>query len=448
MRLGNTRNSHGGGSRPLRAILAAFLFCCLSLHSRAEAQAVPDGQDPQGNTTSFSIPAPGGIVEWSQVATAIASSAGFEDDAVAGLFPRGTINLNSVASQFVVTGLNIGFGASVNLAIERDAATARGLRVRIDREALRATLNRLKGLATQIAFRWGGEQDDRYGLFLDEDWLQYTADRSLVVIVHGYGSKPEEFDALRERLRDAGFACAVFSYPNDAAVTFSARQFRSALEELERRHPDRRLSLVAHSMGGLVSRALIEDPAATEIATIAQLIMVATPNQGSNLARVPVSLDVWQNWLDGEPDTVKSVFLDSVLDGFNEARIDLQPESALLQKLNAWPRNPRVSYSLLLGNKGPATREQLDELRRWILGRQDNNAVLRALGPRLEGLLADLDELVDGLGDGAVAVERGRLDGVDDTVVLSFMHSTISSALTDEISLALVAAIVERLERR
>jgi hypothetical protein len=74
--------------------------------------------------------------------------------------------------------------------------------------------------------------------------------------------------------------------------------------------------------------------------------------------------------------------------------------------------------------------------------------VLRALGPRLEELLVDLDELVDGLGDGAVAVERGRLDGVDDTIVRSFRHTTITSALNDDTSRNLVAEILARLDRR
>jgi hypothetical protein len=201
-------------------------------------------------------------------------------------------------------------------------------------------------------------------------------------------------------------------------------------------------------MGGLLSRVAIEDPETGTVGNVDQLIMVATPNQGSNLARVPVSLDIWQNWLDGEPDTVKSVFIESVLDGLNEARFDLQPESALLARLNELPRNPNVRYSLILGKKGPATREQLDILRRAILDSQESNVALRVLGPRLGPLLEDLDELVDGLGDGAVAVERGRLEGVDDTIVLDFSHSSITSELSDASSNTLVAEILIRLDRR
>jgi pimeloyl-ACP methyl ester carboxylesterase len=325
------------------------------------------------------------------------------------------------------------------------ADTPGGFRGFLNRDAVRGALGMIQDIAGQIAFDWSMSQDSRYGLFLDDDWQRRTSGKPLVVIVHGYGSGAEAFGALRGRLRDAGFATAGFSYPNDAAVALSGREFAAALQEFERRYPDRRLALVAHSMGGLLSRMVIEDPDTAEVGNIDKLIMVATPNHGSNLARVPVSFDIWQNWLDGKPDTVKTVLFESVLDGLNEARLDLQPESELLARLNGLPRNPDVSYSLLLGNRGPATREQVDELRRVILDSQKTNAALRALGPRLEPLLEDLDELVDGLGDGAVALERGRLDGVDDTIVLDFEHGLITSELTDASSNTLVAEILARL---
>jgi pimeloyl-ACP methyl ester carboxylesterase len=325
------------------------------------------------------------------------------------------------------------------------ADTLGGFRGFLNRDAVRGALGVIQDIAGQIAFNWGVSQDSRYGLFLDDDWQQRTSGNPLVVIVHGYGSGAEEFGALRGRLRGAGLATAVFSYPNDAAVALSGREFAAALQEFERRYPGRRLALVAHSMGGLLSRMVIEDPDTAVVGTIDKLIMVATPNHGSNLARVPVSFDVWQNWLDDKPDTVKTVLFESVLDGLNEARLDLQPESELLARLNGLPRNPDVSYSLLLGNRGPATGEQLDELRRVILDSQETNAALRAFGPRLEPLLEDLDELVDGLGDGAVAVERGRLEGVDDTSVLDFSHGLITSELTDASSNRLVAEILTRL---
>ena len=45
---------------------------------------------------------------------------------------------------------------------------------------------------------------------------------------------------------------------------------------------------------------------------------------------------------------------------------------------------------------------------------------------RLEALLDDMDELVEGKGDGVVAVARGRLEGVTDTLVLPFGHLSVT----------------------
>ena len=326
------------------------------------------------------------------------------------------------------------------------AESTNPLRDFFNRPAVRGALNVVRDIASQVAFTWS-TQDARYGLFLDDDWQQRTSTRPLVVIVHGYGSEPEEFESLRARLRADGLATGAFAYPNDAAIALSGREFALALQEFERRYPGRRISLVAHSMGGLVSRMAIEDPDIPEVSNVDRLIMVATPNQGSHLARVPVSLDIWQNWLDGEPDTVRSVFFESVLDGLNEARVDMQPESELIARLNSQPRSPDVRYALILGTRGPATREQIDELRRLIMSRQSTNPALRVLGSELELLLEDLDELVNGLGDGAVAVERGRLQGIDDTIVFDFHHGAINTALTDDTGNRLVAEILTRLNR-
>jgi pimeloyl-ACP methyl ester carboxylesterase len=427
--------------------LAALLTCLVVSIPSGRAQDILVEQDPDGDTASILVPAPQGIVEWRRVAQGIARAENLDEEAVASLLPSGTLNLDSAAAQWIIVAANIALGSGVRLSVQTERGRARALRVALDRGAMRNTLNVLKGIARQIVFRWDDRGDSRYGLFLDEDWQRFGGEHPLVIVIHGYSSKPEEFVTLRRRLRDAGFACAVFSYPNDASVALSGYQLASALQEFEQQFPSYRVSLLAHSMGGLVARVVIEDPEAAEVDNIDRLVMVATPNQGSNLARIPISLDAWEHWFDGEPDQMKTVFFDSVIDGLNEARVDLQPGSDFLDRLNGFPRNVDVRYSLLLGDKGPATREQLDELRFWLGRAQQENTVLRALGPRMDELLEDMDELVDDRGDGAVAVERGRLEGVDDTVVLNVNHGAITTDFSAAGSGRLLSEIIHRLDR-
>ena len=64
---------------------------------------------------------------------------------------------------------------------------------------------------------------------------------------------------------------------------------------------------------------------------------------------------------------------------------------------------------------------------------------------RLEALLGDMDELVEGKGDGVVAVARGRLNGVSDTLVLPFGHLAVTGAPATDVVRQVQAAVLERL---
>ena len=52
---------------------------------------------------------------------------------------------------------------------------------------------------------------------------------------------------------------------------------------------------------------------------------------------------------------------------------------------------------------------------------------------RLDAILNDIDELVEGKGDGVVAVKRGRLDGVSDTLVMPFGHLAVTGEPSSDV---------------
>jgi hypothetical protein len=76
----------------------------------------------------------------------------------------------------------------------------------------------------------------------------------------------------------------------------------------------------------------------------------------------------------------------------------------------------------------------------------DRNRFVRFLGPRADEILSDLDEVKSGKGDGAVSVERGRLEGVDDVVVLPFSHSFLGQAPETAAEHKLCDAVLDRLK--
>lgn len=79
---------------------------------------------------------------------------------------------------------------------------------------------------------------------------------------------------LRLRLRVAGFAVTVHDYDWRLAIEESAAR----LAERLRARRERRLAIVSHSMGGLVSRAALALPGTGHVERV---LMLGTPNQGS-----------------------------------------------------------------------------------------------------------------------------------------------------------------------
>ena len=65
---------------------------------------------------------------------------------------------------------------------------------------------------------------------------------------------------------------------------------------------------------------------------------------------------------------------------------------------------------------------------------------------RLEAILDDIDELVEGKGDGVVAVKRGRLDGVADTLVMPFGHMAVTGEPTSDELRDVQQAVLERVQ--
>ena len=191
------------------------------------------------------------------------------------------------------------------------------------------------------------------------------------------------------------------------------------LKEFARTQPDRGIVLLTHSMGGLVARAIVEDPK-LDPGNVRRLIMIAPTNGGSMLAHFAYGLDVAEYVGQRMRKQDASLFYARIEDGLAEARNDLKPDSPFLRKLNAGKSNPNVRYTVFLGSSAPLTEGELARLRQSIA--DPKGRWLRFFGEKVRPWLADMDEVVDGRGDGAVAVKRGRLEGVRDTHVLKFSH--------------------------
>jgi pimeloyl-ACP methyl ester carboxylesterase len=285
----------------------------------------------------------------------------------------------------------------------------------------------------------------QYGLRLDEGWERTPADQPVVILIHGFNSSPAQNVALLKPMCESALPCGTFAYPNDHTIVASAQLLSCELRRFASCHPERRVVLVCHSMGGLVARICVED-SLYDPGNVERLIMIAPPTHGSMIAHFAVGTDLWEHWLARRKGGPWRRVRDSIIDGLGEAADDLCPGSEFLHELNGRPLNPRVRYSILLGTGARIEEAQLAWLRESICEKLAGLPGGERSAERLAEILNDMDELVVGKGDGVVAVKRGRLDGVADTLVMPFGHLAVTGEPRDRVLRQVQRAVLERVQ--
>lgn len=240
--------------------------------------------------------------------------------------------------------------------------------------------------------------------------------RTEVVLVHGLDEPGGIWAELEQRLDREGIAHLEFRYPNDQAIDASADELAAHWPELETGKP---IYLVGHSMGGLVIRDFVsrhrhpvKAPPKVGGPKVGGVILIATPNQGSQWARLRAFLELREFAAD-LPAGRFSLFA-SLRDGTGAARVDLRPGSQFLRELDARPWPEAVPIRIIGGRIAeptPVMEKSVAELS-------------EELGlPELETTYRNLwAETGQSLGDGAVPVSSLSLDEAPPPLVLPATH--------------------------
>lgn len=145
----------------------------------------------------------------------------------------------------------------------------------------------------------------------------YDATKIPVLFVHGAKGYPQEWTYLVDQIDRTRFQPWVYHYPSGARLGSVSDWLIQAMTELHVKHKFKHFAIVAHSMGGLVTRPLVNQIAQHDVKDFLKLyVTLSTPWAGHSAARLGVNYSpaVIPSWLDimpGSPyqETVLSVTL-------------------------------------------------------------------------------------------------------------------------------------------
>jgi pimeloyl-ACP methyl ester carboxylesterase len=233
-----------------------------------------------------------------------------------------------------------------------------------------------------------------------------------VILVHGLDDPGKVWMDLAPELINDGFHVWNMTYPNDQPIVESARFFFEEMVSLKTKGRNT-VSIVAHSMGGLVAREMLSSPELAymqsargeDVPVVAQLIMVGTPNHGSELARFRIFTEF--------RDQLTALFtgnyswLQGIIDGAGEAGIDLIPGSSFLETLNSRPHPKNVKMLVIAGVMSTWETTDIEKFIHKIKIKLPHNTheAVAKIGDLL-------NSMAHGVGDGLVSVDSARLDGV------------------------------------
>jgi pimeloyl-ACP methyl ester carboxylesterase len=250
----------------------------------------------------------------------------------------------------------------------------------------------------------------------------------IVLLIHGLDEPGTIWDELTPHLLDHGANVVRFDYPNDQGLVESGRDLLTALRRLRTLGVER-VSIVAHSMGGLVSREVLTSPdgyagnaaATKELPAIERLIMCGTPNHGSPLASMQAIAEAREQVVRRVQGTAAtgSGLMGHSGDGNGEAGRDLCENSEFLKALNSRPQPLGVAMTTLCGIMTPAAafeylKDEASEQWAGFLG-----------ADRAKALMLQARAVVETLGDGMVPAASTRLEGVADHVELKADHRSM-----------------------
>lgn len=139
----------------------------------------------------------------------------------------------------------------------------------------------------------------------------YDRKKIPVLLVHGAAGSPQDWRYVIKTIDRSRYQPWIFHYPSGARLKTMSLFLRKKLYDLDQRHHFEQVFVVAHSMGGLVSRSALIEPDLHNRA-VKLFVSISTPWGGEQRAKTGVdnSPAVIPSWKDMEPgsDFIRDIF--------------------------------------------------------------------------------------------------------------------------------------------
>lgn len=152
----------------------------------------------------------------------------------------------------------------------------------------------------------------------------FDSGRVPLLFIHGINGSPRVLEPLIRHFDSERYQPLYYYYPSGLRLDQVAAHLYRVMHELELRHDIDRMHVIAHSMGGLVAQAWLNERAVRgSPARIATFISISTPWLGYEAARQgvdrsPVVVPVWRDMASGS-DFLADLFPDDARSGDNPA---------------------------------------------------------------------------------------------------------------------------------
>ena len=134
--------------------------------------------------------------------------------------------------------------------------------------------------------------------FLETPNSQIDTNNIPLLLIYGIHGESGYFDGQFENnLESKGYDVWKFYYPNDQKIVYSASLLSDSLQYVNSQYIPNKVNIVAHSMGGLVTRAYMENMASDPNnyaydyqENVNKFVMLGTPNNGAFIANHVMSV--------------------------------------------------------------------------------------------------------------------------------------------------------------